>query len=592
MTETEVSKTHDHNSADAFTLGKADVASKLEETGTMLGILGANPFRCRAFFAAARAIETLSGDLREMVETGELLDVKGIGKSIFADVKSLLETGSFALYDETRAQLPEGLMDMLRIQGMGPKKVRAVYEKLGLKTVGDLERAARAGELSGLPGFGEKTEQKILAGIDNLKKYQDRFWYNTALEHAEEILREILKHPGVKRHLLGGSLRRCRETIGDIDVLITTDDTEAIMDTFTTMPRVKSVVARGPTKSTIIYGKGISVDLRVVRDPEFAFASHYFTGSKDHNTAIRGRAKKLGYRLNEYGLFKGKKNTPCKDETALFKKLGLDYIPPELRENLGEIEAAEAHELPELVEAGDVKGVFHCHTNYSDGTATMAEMVAAARALGHKFFGIADHSRSAAYAGGLSAAQLEKQREEVDALNKTLKDFVVFHGVESDIHTDGTLDYPDDVLARLDYVIAAVHSNFGLSEADQTERIITAMKNPYTTMLAHPTGRLLLSREGYRVNLDAVIEAAAKYGVAIEINAHPSRLDLDWRYVKQARDKGVLIVINPDAHEPAGIGDFRYGVGIARKGWLTRKDVLNARTAAAVKKIFETRKRG
>lgn len=562
----------------------------LEETGVMLEILGANPFRCRAYANAARVIDNLSGDLREMVASGELHEVKGIGKGIFADIESILETGSFFLHDDTRSKIPDGLLEMLRIPGMGPKKVRAVFEQLKLTTIEQLEQAGKDDKLSNLPGFGEKTQEKILTGIDNLKKYQSRFWYTHAFEQAKEIFDAITEHPDVKRHLIGGSIRRRKETIGDVDILITAKKSDAIMDTFTTLPRVRSVVAKGPTKSSIIYGRGINVDLRVVKDNEFAFASHYFTGSKEHNTAIRGRAKKYDYRLNEYGLFKNKKPTPCKDEAALFAKLELDYIPPELRENMGEIEAAAEHTLPELIEEKDVKGVFHFHTTYSDGKATLAEMVVGAQALGHKFIGLADHSRSAAYAGGLSIERVEEQIGEVKALNKKLKNFTVFHGIESDILNDGSLDYPDEVLAKLDFVIAAIHSNFGLSEADQTRRIVKAMENPYATMLAHPTGRLLLSREGYKVDLNAVIEAAAKLGVIIEINSHPSRLDLDWRYIKLARTKGVLLAICPDAHDVDGIDDFRLGVGIARKGWLTKNDVLNTMTVAKIKKIFQKRK--
>ncbi|MGD8415184.1 MAG: DNA polymerase/3'-5' exonuclease PolX, partial [Candidatus Latescibacterota bacterium] len=450
---------------------------------------------------------------------------------------------------------------------------------------------AREDELSGLSGFGAKTQQKILAGIENLRKYQDRFLISTAEKQAEEIYEQIKNHPDVKRHLLAGSLRRMKETIGDIDILVTARKSEDIMEMFTTMPRVRSVVAKGPTKSSIVYGPGINVDLRVVKDDEFPFASHYFTGSKEHNTEIRGRAKKLGYRLNEYGLFKGDTPTKCRDEAALFKKLGLDYIPPELREATGEVEAAERGELPALIEPSDVTGVLHCHTTESDGKSTLEEMVDAARAMGHEFIGIGDHSQAASYARGLTPERVIDQSKAVRALDKKLKDFVIFYGIESDILSDGSLDYTDEVLDTFDYVVASVHSNFGLSETAQTERIIKAIENPYTTILGHPTGRLLLTREAYKIDLISVIDAVAENNVIIEINAHPQRLDLDWRYVKYARDKGALFSISPDAHHTSDLDYIRFGVGVARKGWLSKDYVINTMSAADIKKMFKRRRK-
>jgi DNA polymerase (family 10) len=577
--------------ADLKMVGKEEIAAMLEELSIMLEILGANPFRCRAYANAARILDSLTGDLREMVESRQLLEVKGIGKGIFEDISSALATGSFPLYDDTRERIPEGVMEMLRIPGFGPKKVKAVYDKLNLTSVEELEEAAKNDKLSGLPGFGAKTQEKILAGIENLKKYQARFLYSTAETQADEIRDVIAGLPDVKRHLVAGSLRRCKETIGDIDLLVTAAKGDAIMDAFTTLPRVRSVIAKGSTKSSIIYGPGINVDLRVVKDEEFAFATHYFTGSKEHNTEIRGRAKKLGFRLNEYGLFDGEEPTPCPDEEALFAKLGLDYIPPELREAMGEIEAAERHDLPVLIEESDIKGVFHNHTNYSDGRSTLEEMVQAARAMGHRFFGLGDHSQTASYASGLTPDRIARQREEVVALNENLKGFTVFFGIESDILSDGSLDYSDEVLATFEYIVASVHSNFGLSETAQTERIIKAIENPYTTMLGHATGRLLLSREGYKVDLRAVIDAAVENGVVLEINAHPQRLDLDWRYVKYAKDKGALFAISPDAHHTSDLDYYRYGVGIARKGWLIRDDVINTMSVANIRKVFQRRKR-
>ncbi|HEX5130902.1 MAG TPA: DNA polymerase/3'-5' exonuclease PolX [Candidatus Krumholzibacteria bacterium] len=567
--------------------GKPEIARKLDDVAAMLEILGDNPFRIRAFYNAARAIEDLSGDVAAMAESGELLEVRGIGKSIYTDIQKMLATGTFDEYEKLRARVPSGVLEMLRISGMGPKKVKAVYDKLGVKSLDELEQAGRDGKLAVLPGFGEKTQTNILAGIARFRKYSQRFLYSTALAEATAILAVVAAVPGVERSLIGGSLRRHKETIGDIDILATAADAEPVMDAFTGMDNVATLVGRGPTKSSVITKSGIHVDLRVVKDSEFPAALHYFTGSKEHNTEIRAIAKKKGYKLNEYGLFKDEKAVKIVDEPALFKKLGMDYIPPELRENTGEIEAAIKHELPELIKADDIRGVFHCHSKWSDGRSTVREMAEAARALGHVYFGIADHSQTAVYANGLTPARVQKQRAEVDRLNQELAPFFVFAGIESDILQDGSLDYPEDVLATFDYVVASVHGQFSGSEAQMTERIVKAVSNPFTTMLGHPTGRLLLSRDGYPLDLIAVFEACAAHNVFIEINAHPARLDLDWRHVKTAKEMGVQFVINPDAHHTSEIEYVRFGVGVARKGWLTRDDVLNTRTLAAARKLIE-----
>jgi len=574
------------------TLGKNDVARVLDDISVMLEVTDENPFRVRAFYNAARALEEVTGDLREMVEDKSLLEVRGIGKSIFADIQSLLATGTSPLYEELRAKVPAGVLAMLRVSGVGPKKVKLIYDTLGVDSVEALEQAGRDGKLAVLPGFGEKTQLNILRAIARMRKYQDRFLYSKAFPIASEIYDAVRAVPGVRRHMLGGSLRRRRETIGDVDILVTAAESDRVMETFTTLPRVATVVSKGTTRSSVILDAGIHVDLRVVKDNEFAFASHYFTGSKAHNTEVRARAKKLGYKLNEYGLFDAdEKPTPCKDEAALFAVLGMDYIPPELRENTGEIDAAAAHALPKLLEARDVHGVFHCHTTYSDGHSTLREMAEAARALGHQYIGTGDHSRTAVYAGGLTIEDVERQREEIARLNEEIAPFVVFHGIESDILPDGSLDYPDEVLARFDYVVASIHGQFALTESKMTARIVRAIENPFTTMIGHPTGRVLLAREGYAVNVQALIDAAAANDVLLEINSYPNRLDLDWRYVKSAKEDGVMLAINPDAHHTDHIAYFTYGVGVARKGWLEKGDVLNSRTAGQVRKFFDARKK-
>lgn len=570
---------------------KADVARALDNVAAMLEITGDNPFRIRAFENAARAIEDLSDDLATLIESGELLEVRGIGKSIFADVKAMLETGTFDEYEKLKKKVPAGILEMLRVSGMGPKKVKAVYDKLGVKSIDELEQAGRDGKLAVLPGFGEKTETNILLAISRYRKYSQRFLFSVAHAEANTILEAVRRVPGVRQSMIGGSLRRCRETIGDIDILATAEHAEPVMDVFTTLPNVATIIGKGPTKSSVVMKSGIHVDLRVVKDEEFPAASHYFTGNKEHNTEVRARAKKLGYKLNEYGLFKGEHAATIQDEEALFAKLGMDYIPPELRENSGEIEAAEEHQLPKLLEVGDIRGTFHCHTTYSDGHATLREMAEAAKELGLEYLGIADHSQTAVYAGGLTKADVTKQRHEIEKLNEELAPFVVFAGIESDILSDGRLDYDDETLATFDYVVASVHGQFTGTEAQMTQRIVTAVSNPFTTMLGHPTGRILLSREGYPVNLIAVFEACAKHKTFIEINAHPYRLDLDWRHLRTAKEMGVQFVINPDAHSTGEIAYFRYGVGIARKGWLTKEDALNTKGTDGVRAVLREPRR-
>ncbi len=572
-------------------VSKSDVAGALYEVAAMLEVTGDNPFRIRAFQNAANAIEDLSEELDELVGSGKLLEVRGIGKSIFADIKQMLETGTFDEYEKLRAKVPAGVLDMMRITGVGPKKAKTLYEKLGVKSIDELEQAGREGRLAEIPGWGEKTQLNILNAVSRYRKYSKRFLYSDALEEATAIEKAVQKVTGVKRTLIGGSLRRARETIGDIDILATAEDAGPVMDVFTTLGRVATVIAKGPTKSSIITHAGIHVDLRVVRDEEFAAACHYFTGNKEHNTEVRARAKKFGYKLNEYGLFKGETAVDLKDEVELFAQLGMDWIAPEMRENAGEIEAAEEHALPKLVEMADIRGAFHCHTTYSDGRSTLREMAEAAKALGFEYLGIADHSQSAGYAGGLKVDKVMQQRKEIAELNQELKPFVIFSGTESDILTDGRLDYDEETLAGFDYVVASVHGQFTGTEAQMTQRIVTAVSNPFTTMLGHPTGRLLLTRDGYPLNLVAVFEACAKHNVFIEINSWPNRLDLDWRHLRTAKDIGVQFVINPDAHNIREIEFVRYGVGIARKGWLTKDDILNTKSSDGVRDALQKRRR-
>ena len=567
---------------------KKELASLLEEIGTLLELKGENPFKCNAYRNAARTIESLDQSLEEFHSVLDLTRLKGIGESLAEKILILLHTGELPLYKELKESIPSDLVAMLDIAGMGPKRVRAVYEKLGISSVGELEYACRENRLLDLPGFGAKIQENILQGIEYLKKAQGRFHLHKALFAANILRGDLAKLPMVSSLEIAGSLRRFRETVKDIDLLITTAKPAPVMNAFTSHPLVETVIAHGETKSSVRLNMGINVDLRVVSKDEFPFALMYFTGSKEHNIAMRARAQKQGYKLNEYGLFKrnSAKSLALKSEEDVFKTLGLSYIPPELREDQGEIQAAEKGPLPQLVSLKDLRGTFHIHTTYSDGTGAIKEYVKYARKQGLEYIGISDHSRSAFYANGLTPEKILKQHEEIDALNKSLKGFHIFKGIESDILPDGSLDYPEDILSRFDFIIISVHSRFKMPKEEMTKRIIKAMDNPHTTMLGHPTGRLLLAREGYELDLDAVIDAAAQNRIIIELNANPFRLDLDWSHIKKAIDKGVLISINPDAHSLEDMTFVELGVGLCRKGWCEPRHVLNSYSATEVKEIF------
>ncbi len=572
---------------------KEDVAAILEEIGVLLELKGENPFKTRAYHNAARLIKSLSADLVDLVQSGEIRNIKGIGSALADKITELVTTGRLEYYENLRAEFPDSLLELLRIPGLGPKKIKKLYEELGIQSIKDLELACRKHQLAALEGFGARTEQKILEGIQFIKQHSDRHLYHVALAAGERLFQHVAGHPAVIRAQLAGSLRRCKETVKDIDIVASAEekDRDAIMEHFTQQPGVQTVVAKGSTKSSIITEEGIQADLRIVSDKQFPYALHHFTGSREHNTAMRSHARKLGIKMNEYGLFREDESLiPCSNEEEIFAALGMDYIPPELREDMGEIEAALEHRLPKLVEKSDIRGIIHAHTTESDGANTLEEMVEACRKMGMQYLGISDHSQSVYYANGLSVERLREQRRRIDELNQKYPDFRIFHGTECDILSDGSLDYPDEVLAELDFVIISVHQKLNMSEQEATERIIKAMAHPLVTILGHPTGRLLLSREGYPLNYAELFAAAKEYNVIIEINANPHRFDLDWRYVREARDQGIMLSINPDAHSVAGLSDTFLGVGIARKGWLTAADVLNTHSAEEVEKIFAKKK--
>jgi DNA polymerase (family X) len=572
----------------------ARIAQIIDEMGTLLELRGENPFRVRAYHTAAQALVNLPGDLPEMIADGSLKEVPGIGDTMYSKIVQLATTGHLPSYDELRRSTPPGLVALLRIPGLGPKKIKALHETLKIESMADLRAAGETGLIAKLKGFGAKTEAKILEGIAFVEKAGERILQSDALRLVAPILAAVRSHPQVIRAEVCGSLRRRAETIGDLDVLFSSRDAPAVLDTFVKLPQVATVLAHGPTKASVRLADGVQCDLRGVEDAQYPFALHYFTGSKAHNIAIRKRALAQGFSLNEYALTGANGPIACETEADLFEALGLAEILPELREDHGEIEAAAAGRIPALVELADLTGTFHCHSDWSDGGATLAEMAAAAQARGMQYLGIADHSRSAAYAGGLSIERVHDQWIQIDALNKTFGGrFHLFKGTECDILADGSLDYPDELLVGFDYVVASVHSNFNLPREAMTRRLVQAVSNPRVTMLGHPTGRLLLARDGYDLDLDAVIDAAAASGTMIEINANPHRLDLDALHCRRARQKGVMIVINPDAHSVGGLDDLEYGVSVARRGWLCKDDVWNTGSYdVMVDRIAQFRSRG
>jgi DNA polymerase (family X) len=569
------------------------IARILDEMGTLLEVRGENPFRCRAYHNAAQALKGLPSDLSEMIADGSLAKIPGIGETILSKITQLSTTGHLPAFEKLKESTPSGLVALLRVPGLGPKKIKTLHDELNVASLADLRAAGAAGTIASLKGFGAKTEAKILEGIDFLESVGDRILQSTARRLIAPIIEAVRSHPGVIRSEICGSLRRRGETIGDLDILFSSTDPAPVLDHFVKLADVAKVLAHGPTKASVRLLDGVQCDLRGVSDEQFPFALHYFTGSKAHNIAMRRRAIDRGWKLSEYGLEGPDGLIPCRDEAELFDALGLAFIPPELREDQGEFDLAEKGPLPRLIERSDFTGTFHCHTDWSDGGATLLEMAEAARAAGLSYLGIADHSKSAGYAGGLSIDRVRAQWLEIDALNKKLgPSFRIFKGTECDILMDGSLDYPDEILEGFDYVVASVHSGFGMERQAMTDRIVRAVRNPRVTMLGHPTGRLLLARDGYPVDLDAVIEAASEAGTMIEINANPHRLDLDSTHARKAQAQGISIPINPDAHSTGGFADLDYGIGVARKAGLGSGDVLNALDPESVTEILSKRRQG
>jgi len=572
---------------------KRRVTSVLEEMSVLLELTGANPFKARAYANGARAVQSLEEDLGLLVAEGRLDEVKGIGKSIAAHVEELVRDDRFEAYERLKASVPAGVLEMLRIPGLGAKKVKTLWESVGITDPTELESAARAGKLHDLAGFGRRSEEKILEGIEQIRRWSGRFLWNRAYATAVGFERRLAARPEVKRVSVAGSLRRRLETVHDADLVAAVDeaDRDAVNEAFVSAPDVEAVLARGSTKTSVRTRDGLQVDLRLVGDDEFPFALHHFTGSKEHNTALRGRAKRLGLKMSEWGVFRGEERLAAANEEDVLGLVGLAWIPPELREDQGEVEAADEGTLPVLLEPEDLRGCLHAHTTWSDGRNTLREMVEAARERGWEYLGISDHSQTPIYANGLSVERVREQHAEIAKLREETEDVVIFRGIESDILEDGSLDYDDDVLAEFDFVIASVHSQLSMPGPRMTERVLTAIRHPAVTILGHPTGRQLLVREPYALDLEAVLAEAGRLGVAVEINANPRRLDLDWRWCRRALAAGVTLSIEPDAHSAAGLDDTLIGVGVARKGWVRRGDVLNSLGATGVRGRLDERRR-
>jgi DNA polymerase (family 10) len=565
---------------------KDQVIEILNEIATLLDLKGENPFKSRAYVNAARSIENSTEPLEKIFCPESTERIKGIGDSLQEKLCELVMTGRLVYYEELKASIPPGLVAMLNIPGLGPKKIKAIHDKLGVETIEQLEKACQDGKVAALDGFGEKSQIKICEGISFRRQYASRHLLGDALMAAEPILDNLRSHPDVVRCSMAGSLRRFKEIIGDIDFLASSRQPGAVLDFFVAQPGVMSVTAKGDTKASVLLEGGIQADLRVVSDAEFPFALAYFTGSKEHNIVMRQRAIQRGLRLNEYGLFKSDVETRdpallvvCRTEEEIFQQLGLPYIPPELREDCGEFVAAEEKELPELLEWNQLKGSLHNHSNWSDGRGSLEEIAAYMQELGCQYWAITDHSKSSVQANGLQPERLLRQIGEIQALNRKFDgegiNFRLLTGSEVDILADGRLDFEDDLLAQLDVVVVSVHQSFSQSEAEMTKRLITVAENPFVHILGHMTGRLLLEREPYKVNQRAVIDVCAATGTWIELNANPSRFDMDWRLWHYAIEKGAKCVINCDAHRNENAGYLRLGAGVARKGWLEKKDVIN-----------------
>lgn len=579
------------------------IADLLREVSQLMQLAGENRFKVIAFDKAAQTIEGLQENIDDYIQNKNLTDIKGVGKSIAEDIYALEETGKMPVLEAFKEKVPEGLIEWLNISGLGPKNAYKIHKELGISTIGELKEKIEDGSVAGLSGLGQKSAEKIKKSIEWMEKFDERCRLDQAQEIASSIFESLKNLEGVQQIEVAGSYRRGLETIGDIDILIAAEKKhiEDLFDVFVNHGRVTDVLGRGDTKSSVRTKEGRQVDLRIVSPKEFSAALMYFTGSKEHNIVLRQRARDRGMSLNEYGLFKLNDegdtdfDQPIEfsSETDIYEKLDLHFVPPELREDRGEFEIYEEQEKFALVSDEDIRGVIHAHSTWSDGKYSIREMAEACIERGYEYLGLTDHSKTAAYAGGLSVDEIKQQWEEIDQLNEEFKeagkDFVIFKGIESDILADGSLDYEDEILEGFDFVIASVHQSLNMPREQMMERMRNAIKNPYTRILGHPTGRLLLKRNGSDLDLNELVALAAEHNTAIEINANPHRLDIDWRFGNKAREVGMMTSVNPDAHTIEGIDDIPFGVRIARKGKYGKDRVLNAKSADEVKAFFDAR---
>jgi DNA polymerase (family 10) len=571
-----------------------DMARIFDEIADILEVKGENPFRIRAYRRAARTIETLTQDLKVIAERGgvsELKKIPGVGEGIAKKIVEIAQTGDCKKHRELTQEVPSGVLELLAIPRVGPKTIAKLHDKLGINSIADLEEAAQSHKLEGIPGLGAKVEENIVKGIAQYRGYTGRVLLSEALPRAELIVHELKKLDAVDKIIIAGSLRRMRETIGDIDILVVSKKPMEVMDAFTSLEGVEDIVAKGDTKSSIVL-KGIDVDLRVVAAASFGAAAHYFTGSKHHNIRIRELGMKEGLKINEYGIFRNDTRIGGADERDVFESVGLAFIPPELREDRGEIEAAQESRIPRLVEARDIKGDLHVHTNWSDGKNSIEEMAEAALSIGYEYLAVADHSPAVGIAGGMNEEKIAQREEEIESVNERFKsggiNFRLLAASEVDIKSDFTMDLPDEILKSLDVVVGAIHSKFSQDRKTMTKRLVTAMENENVDIIAHPTGRLLGKRDPYEVDMEQLMESARDTGTILELNSFPSRLDLNDIYCKMAKDYGVLIAISTDAHDAMQMRDvIRYGVATARRGWLEPKDVVNTRGLGDIRGLLK-----
>lgn len=573
-------------------MDKHHLAKLMEEIALFLELKGENPFKVRAYQSAAREVEHFHGTLEELLAAEAAGTVKGIGKTIRLHLAEYLAHGRVEYHDRLKEAIPPVLFELVEIPGLGPKKALQLHEKLHIQSIGELEYACRENRLLSLSGFGEKTQKAILQGIEYQKQFQGQFRLGDVLPVAEKLAEEIEKLPQAEKAQVAGSLRRGKETVKDMDLVVASREPEPIMDWVAGLSMVKDVLAKGSTKTSVLLTNGMQLDIRVVAPEEYVHALHHFTGSKEHHVQLRHLAKQQGLSINEYGIMDSAGQVSrFGREAQIYEKVGLCYIPPELREGKDELQAAGQGALPKLVEYEDIAGVFHAHTVDSDGAHTLEEMAQGTMERGWSYLGITDHSQTAVYAGGLKVEAIEKQRKAIGLFNESHPEFTIFSGIESDILSDGQLDYPDDILAQFDFVIASVHSAFRQSKEEMTRRILKAMENKYVSMLGHATGRILLAREGYALDMEAVLKQAAVTGTIMEINSNPYRLDLDWRWCRKAKEMGILLSVNPDAHSLEELDYVRYGLMTARKGWLEKADLVNTCKRDEVLKALQRKRK-